>query len=159
MTFIAHLKKHPDQSNSLFAYHQQSIEFWLYKELFAIIVHDDPNAEMFKHLYTSATLVDFEQFRDIHHLIPQALDRKEHSDYPQIEDTDKWEIYVKYRKIVSRFLIDQSRYETWSRNHQHSIYRPFLNNLPITVFRWSGSEEHYVSLAKYLLSSLSEGLE
>ena len=50
--------------------------------------------------------------------------------YHQIEDSDKWEIYVKYRRIVSQFLIDR------------------------TVI-WSKGQEHYVSLAKYLLNSLS----
>jgi hypothetical protein len=73
-------------------------------------LHDHPSTEIFQHLLASATLVDFPQFRDIHHLIPQVLDlRPKHTterDYHQIEDSDKWEIYVKYRKIVSRFLID-----------------------------------------------------
>ena len=79
--------------------------------------------------------MDFPQFRDIHHLIPQALDMGLSYgikyDFRQIEDPDKWEIFVKYRKIVSQFLIDQ------------------------TVL-WSKGEESYVSLAKYLLSFLSQ---
>ena len=83
-------------------------------------------------MLASATLVDFRQFRDIHHLIPQIMDPSSlfrSDDCHQIEDSDKWEIYVKYRKIVSRFLIDQmSKGEL---------------------------EKHSVSLAKYLLSSLS----
>ena len=82
-------------------------------------------------MLASATLVDFRQFRDTHHLIPQILDlgtRYSLEDYPQIEDSDNWEIYVKYRKIVSRFLIDKmSKGEL---------------------------EKHCVSLAKFLLSSL-----
>ena len=57
--------------------------------------------------------MDFPQFSDIHHLIPQVLDlRPKHTtvcDYHQIEDSDKWEIYIKYRKIVSRFLTDETR--------------------------------------------------
>jgi hypothetical protein len=93
--------------------------------------------------------VDFPQFRDIHHLIPQVLDsRPKHTterDYRhQIEDSDKWEIYVKYRKIVSRFLIDQTR--------------SALSLVIRVIFVGSGGQEHYVSLAKYLLSFLSEGL-
>ena len=79
--------------------------------------------------------MDFPQFRDIHHLIPRvlALEPKfisKELDCHQIEDSDKWEIYVKYRKIVSRFLIDQ------------------------TVL-WSEGQENYVSLATYLLRFLS----
>ena len=95
--------------------------------------------------------MDFPQFRNIHHLIPQVLDlrpKKHYSeefhgepillasrqyDYHQIED--KWEIYVKYRKMVSQLLIDR---------HQSSMF--------LVV------QKHYVSLAEYLLSFLSEGL-
>ena len=103
--------------------------------------------------------MDFQQFRDIHHLIPQVLDLySTDRDYPQIEDSDKWEIYVKYRRIVSQFLIDQSRFENSPRLYHPSIYQPDLKNTPISLFRWSGGEEHYVSLAKYLISFLSEGL-
>ena len=80
--------------------------------------------------------MDFPQFRDIHHLIPQVLDLAVESmdtmAYHQIEDSDKWEIYFKYRKIVSRYLIEQTI--LWSNRQL---------------------EEHYVSLANYLLSSLS----
>jgi len=146
-------QKHPDQSNNLFEYHQRSIEIWLREEFLAIKVLAHPNTRISQHLFASATLVDFPQFRDIHHLIPQILDLKPNDyatalgpdyyhqiDYhDQIEDSDKWEIYVEYRKVVSRFLIDQTRSEI-----------PHYS-------RWSG-QEHYVSLAKYLLSLLSEGL-
>ena len=87
--------------------------------------------------------MDFPQFRDIHHLIPQVLDlTPKHTtecDYHYIEDSDNWEIYVKYRKIVSRFLIDHFRSD-------------------IGFYSWSGGQDHYVSLAKYLLSFLSERL-
>ena len=93
--------------------------------------------------------MDFQQFRDIHYLIPQALDpgffSREH-DYPQIEDSEKWEIYVKYRRIVSRFLIDQ--------NGAQISHNPRYDSL----FCWSrGCQEHYVSLARYLIRSLAEG--
>jgi len=133
-------QKHPDQSNSLFEYHRQSIEFWLHQEIFAIKVYDHPSTDMFRRLLASATLVDFPQFRDIHHLIPRVLDLRPKHDYHefhQIEDSDKWEIYVEYRKIVSRFLIDGTR--------------------PSDT-RWSGGQENYVGLAKYLLSFLWEDL-
>jgi hypothetical protein len=30
-------------------------------------------------------------------------------DFPQIEESRKWEIYVKYRQIVSQFLTDRAR--------------------------------------------------
>jgi hypothetical protein len=62
---------------------------------------------------TSTTLVDFPQFPDIHYLIPQVLDlRPKHTTkrhYHHIEGSEKWEIYVKYRQIVSRFLTDRTR--------------------------------------------------
>jgi hypothetical protein len=44
--------------------------------------------------------------------IPRVLDlRPKHNmerDYHHIEDSDKWEIYVKYREIVSQFLTSDS---------------------------------------------------
>ena len=57
----------------------------------------------------------FPQFPDIHHLIPRILDlipkfailRYYH--YIDHEDSGKWEIYVKYRQIVSQFLTDRTR--------------------------------------------------
>ena len=106
-------------------HHRQSIELWLYKELFTSNpVRNDRSAGVFLHLLVSATLVDFPQFRDIHHLIPQVLDIIEmHTtrlDYHQIEDSDKWEIYVKYRQIVSRFLIGQ----TWNPRNPSFIFSP-----------------------------------
>ena len=94
--------------------------------------------------------MDFPQFRNIHHLIPQVLDLRpkvlyygEESiilatrqyDYHQIEDSDKWEIYVKYRKMVSQLLIDGRQ-----------------SSMVLVV------QKHYVSLAEYLLRFLSEGL-
>ena len=91
--------------------------------------------------------MDFQQFRDIHHLIPQALDLSLSSterDLPQIEDSDEWEIYVEYRKIVSQFLIDAP---------ENGIQIPDFSFL----FYWSrGHQEHYVSLAEYLLCFLKE---
>ena len=139
-------------------YHRQSIETWLHEELFAIKVHDHHNTEITQHLLTSATLVDFPQFPNIYHLIPQVLDlRPKHTtqrDYHQIEDSDKWEIYVEYRKIVSRFLIN--------RRHRSSpsIYQPSLLNDPPRYYspvEFFVGQEHYVYLAKYLLSFLSNG--
>ena len=57
-------------------------------------------------------------------------------DYRQIEDSGKWEIYLKYRQIVSRFLTDETR---------------------------SGSsfvvQSSYVSLAKDLALFLTEDME
>ena len=117
--------------------------FWLREELFLI-----PDADIPHYLLASATLVDFQQFRDIHHLIPQALDPSLSStarDYPQIEDSDKWEIYVEYRKIVSRFLIDQNGAQIPHNSRYYSL------------FCWSRDrQEHYVSLAEYLLRFLKE---
>ena len=81
--------------------------------------------------------MDFQQFRDIHYLIPEALEPNLPSDYPQLEDPDKWEIYDKYRKILSRFLIDQN-----------DDYNSSLNC-------WSiGSQERYFFLALELLRFL-----
>ena len=96
--------------------------------------------------------MDFPQFRDIHYLIPQVLDLRSidttKSDYHQIEDSDKWEIYVKYRKIVSQFLIDQTRSEI----------PPDPRGSSINFVLWSKSQDNYVRLAKYLLSFLRENL-
>ena len=106
--------------------------------------------------------MDFPQFPNIHRLIPQVLDlRPKHTiehNYHQIEDSDKWEIYVKYRKIVSQFLVDQHHRSTpiaiYNHSHDHSRFRE-------TDFRYVKffvRQEHYVGLAKYLLSFLSDGL-
>ena len=65
------------------------------------------------------------------------------------KNSDKWEIYVEYRKIVSQFLIDQTRFEI-PLDPRFSSFK-FL--------RWARGgklEEHYVGLAKHLLSFLSE---
>ena len=120
-------------------YHQRSIEDWFYEELSGIEVSDHYDTEIIQHLLTFATLVDFPQFPNIHHLIPQILDLRpkdmtKRYSY-QIEDSDKWEIYVKYRKIVSQLLIDRPR---------SSVFYVV--------------QKHYVDLAKYLLNFLSEGL-
>jgi len=84
--------------------------------------------------------VDFPQFPDIHHLIPRVLDlRPKHTterSYYQVEDSEKWEIYVKYRQIISQFLTDQTRSGTL-----------FVN------------QSRYVALAKYLALFLTEHME
>ena len=116
-------------------YHRQSIELWFDKELFTIRLHGDYRPEVYPYVFASATLVDFPQFRDIHHLIPLVLEINlldlAQLDYHQIEDSDKWEIYVKYRQIVSGFLIG----------------------------RCAIPQEVYVNLAEDLLHFLSKGLE
>ena len=92
------------------------------------------------------SLVDFQQFRDIHHLIPQALDSSPFSECRQIEDPDKWEIYLKYRKIVSQFMTPIAS----DQNDAQIPDNPFL-------FYWrAGHEWRYVSLAEYLLRFLQE---
>ena len=67
-----------------------------------------------------------EQFRDIYHLIPQALDARD-GQCPQIEDPDKWKIYVKYCKILSQILIDQndsnSSSNCWAIGRQERYFR------------------------------------
>ena len=128
-------------------YHRQSIELWIYMELFTIRdLHEDHLKQAFLHLLASATLVDFPQFRDIHHLIPQVLDITGKLDYRQIEDSDKWEIYVKYRQIVSRFLIGPTCCRIPPRTATTNFF----------FSAWSsGGQENYVNLAKYLLSFLS----
>ena len=130
-------------------YHQQSIELWIYTELFTISdLHEDNHPQLFLHLYALATLVDFPQFRDIHHLIPQVLGMTAKLDFRQIEDSDKWEIYVKYRQIVSRFLIGP---RCWipPREDRHNFF----------FSAWSrGGQENYVNLAKYLLRYMSKSL-
>ena len=64
----------------------------------------------------------------------------------QIEDSDKWEIYVKYRQIVSQFLIGQTC----------GIPRDTHNPSESVLFStWSRrGQENYVNLAKYLLDFL-----
>ena len=129
-------------------YHRQSIELWFHLEFFQNYYGED-----FLCLLASATLVDFPQFRDIHHLIPlvlELLDKRSPAlhttklDYHQIEDSDKWEIYLKYRQIVSRFLID-------------GIPRDSIYDLYFTFNNWSRrGQENYVNLAKRFLNFLSK---
>ena len=145
--------------HNLFTYHWQSIETWLHEELFAIEVPDQYNSGFTWHILTSATLVDFPEFHNIHHLIPQFLDLSrdirpiEHRDYyHQIEDPDKWEIYVKYRKIVSRFLINQRPIYQPPVNYGRPPLPYYCSNLFVV------GQERYVDLAKYLLEFLSETL-
>jgi hypothetical protein len=80
--------------------------------------------------------VDFPQFPEIHHLIPRVLALRPRLNYHRIEDSGKWEIYVKYRQVVSQFLTDGAR---------------------------SGSlfvdQNSYVNLAKYLALFLTEDIE
>ena len=84
--------------------------------------------------------MDFPQFPDIHHLIPRVLDlRPKHTterSYYQVEDSEKWELYVKYRQIVSHFLTDRTPFRTL-----------FVN------------QSRYVALAKYLALFLTEDME
>jgi len=95
------------------------------------------NEEITQHVLASATLVDFPQFSDVHHLIPQLLDlRLKYPERPQIEDPGKWEIYVKYRRIVAQFLTDQTRSGS-----------SFVGQI------------RYAGLAKYLALFLSDDLE
>ena len=133
-------------------HHRQSIELWLYEELFP----NQSSSEAFQHLLASITLVDFPQFPDIHHLIPLVLDTRPNywlgfslNDHQHIKITkisDKWEIYVEYRKIVSRFLIDQARSETHDPRFSSDNF-----------IRWTrGGQKPYVSLAKHLITFLSE---
>jgi hypothetical protein len=92
------------------------------------------------YLFASATLVDFPQFPDVHHLIPRVLDltlgHTIQRDYRQIEDAGKWEIYVKYRQIISQFLTDGAR-----------SGRLFVESI------------NYVDLAIYLALFLTEDME
>ena len=95
--------------------------------------------------------MDFQQFRDIYHLIPLTLDPSLSltSDCPRIEDSDKWEIYVKYRKIISQFLIAGD-------NNGVQIPDDLISRY-YYIFRWSRDrQEHYVSLAEHLIRFLKE---
>jgi len=69
------------------------------------------------------------------------------SNYPQNEDPEKWEIYVKYRHIVSQFLTDRTRSLIAANQNLAGPY----NNRHLFV-----GEKNYVSLAKRLLHFLSE---
>ena len=132
-------------------YHRRSIELWLYEELFENKLSNQASFEAFQHLLASITLVDFPQFRDIHNLIPLVLEIRSNHLWGLNDDdikfnSEKWEIYVEYRKIVSRFLID----------HRSRIPRDprFCSD---SFICWSrGGKAHYVILAKRLLTFLSE---
>ena len=134
-------------------HHRQSIELWLRRDLFAIYLRGFSSCEVLLNVLASATLVDFPQFRDIHHLIPQILNNTlsdtEKQDYHQIEDSDNWEIYVNYRQIVSRFLIGHWQTCEIPRDTHDDTAGAFLFSL------WSRrGQENYVNLAKYLLRFL-----
>ena len=95
--------------------------------------------------------MNFPEFREVHYLIPRVLDlRPTHTtrfDYDHIEDPDEWETYVKYRKIVSHFLTDRTRFPIWPLPYRPPPY--------VNLFV---AQEHYVSLAIYLLRFISIGL-
>ena len=109
---------------------------------------------MTEHIRTSATLVDFPQFPAIHHLLPRVLDLESRPqdrmerNYLQIESSGKWEIYVKYRHIVSQFLTDRTR--SLIAVHQTPV-GPYMLNRHLFV-----GQKHYISFAEYLLYFLSE---
>ena len=131
-------------------YHRQSTDLWLYEELFSRLSNQS-SFEAVQHLLACLTLVDFPQYRDVHHLIPLILEKR--SNYLQrdgiiiLKNSEKWEIYVEYRKIVSRFLIDKARSEIPRDPRFSSVH----------FIRWSrGGQKPYVSLAKHLLTFLSE---
>ena len=111
---------------------------------------------MADHVLASATLVDFPQFPAIHHLIPRVLDLRlnltTERDYPQIEDSEKWDIYLRYRQIVSRFLTDQTRSLIAVNRTPVGPCTPY-RHLPSFV-----GQKHYVGFAKYLLRLLIEML-
>ena len=116
---------------------------WLHVELFAIEIHDHHDSKVNRHLLTSATLVDFPEFPNVHHFIPQVLDLRPKNTTErylhEIEDSDKWEIYVKYRKVVSQFLIHQIYQASLSIiQYLLSIYRPH----PL----YFTDQEHYIGL-------------
>jgi len=120
-------------------HHLLSIDIWLRTELSAFKVEDYPNKHVIERFLTSATLVDFPQFCDIHHLIPLVLDSRAKytvKDYDaQTEDTGNWEIYLKYRQILSEFLTDRAR---------SALYV---------------DQDRYARFAKYLVLFLSDHLE
>jgi hypothetical protein len=112
LTFLAHIQRHPDKSEDLFTHHLMSIDIWLGTELSAIRIQDHHKLAR-RHFLTSATLVDFPQFRDTHHIIPRILDlRPKHTTerhHGQIEGAGNWEMYFKYRQIISEFLANPTR--------------------------------------------------
>jgi len=151
-------QKHPDRKDDLFTHHLTPIDLWLQTELSRSCCH--PSLKITELILTSATLVDFPQFPDIHHLILRVpglrpnLTMKskyrqlEDSEYRQHEDSEKWEIYVKYRHIISQFLTDRTR-SLIAANQTR--FGPYNNYLFV-------GETSYVSLAKHLLRFLSEDL-
>jgi hypothetical protein len=70
------------------------------------------NPQIAKVLLPGVALVDFPQFRDTYHIIPQILDWK----VKGFVDTDlehmlpeDWEDYLWYRKVLTDFLTDPVR--------------------------------------------------
>ena len=57
--------------------------------------------------------MDFPQFYDVHHLIPQVLElQPKHAVeryYDRLEDANSWETYLKYRQIAFDFLTHRAR--------------------------------------------------
>ena len=95
------------------------------------------NEEITQHILASATLVDYPQFSEGHYLIPQLLNlRLNYSTRPKIEDPEKWEIYIKYRRIIAQFLTDRTR-----------SGRFFVGQI------------RYAGLARYLALFMSDDLE
>jgi len=67
--------------------------------------------------------------------------------YP--EGSEKWEIYIKYRHIISQFLTDRTR-SLIAANQTRAG--------PDNNRNWFVGEKNYVSFAKYLLRFLSDDL-
>jgi hypothetical protein len=94
-------------------------------------------------------------------------------DYHPIEDSDKWEIYVKYRKIVSQFLTSTNALTDDALADDaliDALIDALTEDLYTSGYQASGPRRHssissllvspqcYVSFAEYLLHFLSEDL-
>jgi hypothetical protein len=55
----------------------------------------------------AVAVVDFPEFRDVHDLIFGALHAHSHAGY--IFDPQQWDIYLKYRRFLSEFLMNRRR--------------------------------------------------
>ena len=56
----------------------------------------------------ATTLVDFPGFQDVHEVIFNVVNVRYEPDQSHY-DPEEWEIYVKYRQLLSEFLTDQRR--------------------------------------------------
>ena len=56
----------------------------------------------------AATLVDFSGFQDVHEVIFDVVNAR-YGPSRSRHDPEEWEIYVKYRQLLSEFLTDQRR--------------------------------------------------